>query len=105
LVHALADGLATQGPKVQAGRPELKDLAAFFHRLLKEQAIQNQQRPRLLSGHEVMRAFGLSPSPAVGRLLRAVSEAQALGQIEDRDQALRLAEEMLARERERDRQP
>jgi len=105
LVHALADGLATQGPKVQAGRPELKDLAAFFHRLLKEQAIQNRERPRLLSGHEVMRAFGLNPSPAVGRLLRAVSEAQALGQIEDRDQALRLAEEMLARERERDRQP
>jgi len=104
LVHALADGLATQGPKVQAGRPELKDLAAFFHRLLKEQAVQRQERPRLLSGHEIMRAFGLAPSPVVGRLLRAIGEAQALGRIENREQALRLAEETLTRESGRDGQ-
>jgi putative nucleotidyltransferase with HDIG domain len=44
--------------------------------------------PRLLRGEDVMAAFGLSPGPAVGRLLERAREAQALGLVESREEAL-----------------
>jgi hypothetical protein len=44
--------------------------------------------PRLLRGEDVMAAFGLPPGPAVGRLLERAREAQALGHVRSRDEAL-----------------
>ncbi|HZP39776.1 MAG TPA: HD domain-containing protein [Methylomirabilota bacterium] len=44
--------------------------------------------PRLLRGEDVMAAFGLAPGPAVGRLLERAGEAQALGLVRSRDEAL-----------------
>src|SRR5262249_13239855 len=44
--------------------------------------------PPLVSGNDVMDALGLSPGPEVGRLLTLVREAQALGIVADRQQAL-----------------
>lgn len=44
--------------------------------------------PRLLRGEDVMVAFGLVPGPAVGRLLERAAEAQALGLVRSRDEAL-----------------
>jgi putative nucleotidyltransferase with HDIG domain len=42
----------------------------------------------LVSGEDVMTAFGLSPGPEVGRLLARARQAQALGTIATRQQAL-----------------
>jgi poly(A) polymerase/tRNA nucleotidyltransferase (CCA-adding enzyme) len=44
--------------------------------------------PALLRGEDVMAAFGLAPGPEVGRLLAMAREAQALGQVRTRDEAL-----------------
>jgi putative nucleotidyltransferase with HDIG domain len=44
--------------------------------------------PPLLRGEDVMGAFGLDPGPEVGRLLALAREAQALGQVRTREQAL-----------------
>jgi hypothetical protein len=44
--------------------------------------------PPLLRGEDVMAAFGLSPGPDVGRLLARAREAQALGLIRTRDEAI-----------------
>lgn len=44
--------------------------------------------PALLRGEDVMAAFGLSPGPEVGRLLAVVREAQALGVVATREEAL-----------------
>lgn len=44
--------------------------------------------PSLLNGHEVMDAFALSPSPVVGRLLEAIREEQAAGEIATKEDAL-----------------
>ena len=44
--------------------------------------------PRLLRGEDVMAAFGLPPGPAVGRLLERAREAQALGLVQSREDAL-----------------
>jgi hypothetical protein len=44
--------------------------------------------PALLRGEDVMAAFGLAPGPEVGRLLAMAREAQALGLVRTRDEAL-----------------
>jgi len=44
--------------------------------------------PPLLRGEDVMAAFDLAPGPAVGRLLAEAREAQALGQVRTRAEAL-----------------
>ena len=44
--------------------------------------------PPLLRGEEVMAAFRLAPGPAVGRLLARAREAQALGLVATREEAL-----------------
>ncbi len=46
--------------------------------------------PALLRGEDVMDAFGLPPGPAVGRLLARAREAQALGLVATREEALAL---------------
>ena len=44
--------------------------------------------PRLLDGQDLIRALGLKPGPRLGRLLEALDEAQAVGEIATRDEAL-----------------
>jgi hypothetical protein len=53
--------------------------------------------PRLITGHDLMDALGLTPGPLVGRLLEAVQEAQAAGEVTTREQALALARQELER--------
>ena len=43
--------------------------------------------PPLLTGRDLIDQFGLEQGPAIGRLLDALREAQATGQVENRDQA------------------
>jgi len=57
-----------------------------------------QAAPALLRGEDVMAAFGLSPGPAVGRLLSLAREAQHLGLVTTREQALAYLESIRARE-------
>jgi poly(A) polymerase len=51
--------------------------------------------PPLLTGRDLMKGLGLSPGPQVGRLLEAVREAQAAGEVHDREGALALAKQVL----------
>jgi putative nucleotidyltransferase with HDIG domain len=46
------------------------------------------EAPPLLRGEDVMERFGLAPGPDVGRLLARAREAQALGLVATRDEAL-----------------
>ena len=47
--------------------------------------------PRYLSGHDVIEAFGLRPGRVVGHLLADIREAQAIGEIHNREEALAFA--------------
>ena len=58
---------------------------------------------RLIDGRAVMRATGLAPGPAVGRVLEAVEEAAAAGAVRDEAEAVRLAVELAAGERRTER--
>lgn len=43
--------------------------------------------PRLLTGNDVMKLFNLKPGKEIGRLLAAVQEAQAAGEVNNREEA------------------
>ncbi len=96
LLINLADDWATYGPRLRMGYwekrlsilPHLFD--AYFNR--PHEVI----RPRpLLKGRELMDALNLKPGPTLGRLLNALVEAQAAGEVHSRTQALHWAEEWL----------
>ena len=89
LLH-LADHAATLGPHLDI--PGWEAHAAYAAWLL-AQAREEQARvePRLVTGHDVMAALHMRPGPLVGRILQAVQEAQATGEIDSREEALALA--------------
>jgi hypothetical protein len=45
-------------------------------------------KAKLLNGHDILKTFGLEPGPRIGELLEALQEAQAAGEITDRNQAI-----------------
>lgn len=47
--------------------------------------------PPLVNGNDLMRELGLTPGPRIGELLRAIAEAQAVGEITSVEGALELA--------------
>jgi putative nucleotidyltransferase with HDIG domain len=88
---SLADMLATWGSDLPS-RHWLRRLdvvttllSAFF-----DQRESVSPTP-LINGRELMGALGLSPGPEVGRLLEAIREAQATGEVKSREAALALA--------------
>jgi len=87
LLLALVDGAAVRGesPRSVWRRASLiRDLLRGFE----ETQHVGADAPPLLRGEDVMERFGLPPSPAVGRLLERAREAQALGLVATREEAL-----------------
>ena len=88
----MADFLAARGPLLAP--PEMERQARTISRILRvgpQKAEAKARKSGLLTGHDIMNEFRLSPGPAVGRLLRAVSEAEAGGEVRNRQEALALA--------------
>ena len=87
LLLVLADaGAVTGASPVAAWRRSavVRDLLGGW---AEEQAAAAE--PPLVSGHDVMARYGLPPGPEVGRLLDQAREAQALGTVRTREEALR----------------
>ena len=73
---------------------------AYMSHVLSEglaQVEEQQTQPKLIDGRDLMQALGLPQGPDVGRLLNAIEEARAAGEITTREDALALATERLAR--------
>jgi putative nucleotidyltransferase with HDIG domain len=51
--------------------------------------------PQLIKGSDLIQEFDLVPGPIIGQLLESIREAQAVGQIQDREQALQFARKHL----------
>jgi poly(A) polymerase len=49
----------------------------------------------LVNGDELMKELGILPGPLVGKLLEAIREAQAVGQVGSREEALEIAKKIL----------
>jgi hypothetical protein len=86
LLLAMADAAALDGASpltVWRRSALIRDLMAGW----REEATA-AAAPPLLRGDDVMATFGLSPGPEVGHLLARAREAQALGLIRTRDEAI-----------------
>lgn len=92
LVLSLADAAAAQGPRLQ---PEpWRRHVAYVSWVLAEGARPEAppRRPvRLVRGDELMAELHIGPGPKVGRLLAAIEEAAAAGEVTTREEALSLA--------------
>jgi len=91
----LADHLATRGPKLdfEEWREHAQKLAYVLEERFKESIVAP---PKLVDGHDVIDIFGLTPGPKVGKLLEAVREAQAVGDIATREEALLFVQKRLS---------
>jgi putative nucleotidyltransferase with HDIG domain len=97
LLHSLADNLALWRPGQELTEwVKLSETVGLLLRKYYEEYDQVIGPPALISGSDLTRHLGMEPGPAIGRLLQAVQEAQAAGEVATRDQALRLAETLLA---------
>ncbi len=86
---AMADSLAGQGDlKPPDAEMVLADLADFVWRFYQEKVEPLETRPRLITGHDLIREFGLTPGPHFRRLLEEVAEAQWEGRLHSRQEAL-----------------
>ncbi|MEZ4525219.1 MAG: HD domain-containing protein [Desulfobacterales bacterium] len=87
LLHALADDQA------KSELPETGDFEAFVRNVLDFRFGDFQRRkkePPLLGGHDLIREFGLTPSPDFRRILHIAEAARLGGTIRTREEALRL---------------
>ncbi|MGH7324027.1 MAG: HD domain-containing protein [Candidatus Rokuibacteriota bacterium] len=86
LLLALVDAAAVRGDSPLAIWPR----AALIRDLLRGWEVQRQAAaaPPLVRGQDVMARFGLAPGPAVGQLLSRAREAQDLGLVRTREEAL-----------------
>ncbi len=94
---SLADHLAMRGPEPLTTSWE-HHLATV--RLLLNAYVRERERilpPRLIQPDELIHRLNIAPGPIVGQLLEHIAEAQADGSIHSKEEALWLAEEMLAR--------
>lgn len=100
---SLADVLATYGVTLdpQTWQRELDTCRALLEAWW-ERPAEVVQPPRLVNGDEIMVHFHLIAGPMVGQLLEAIREAQAAGQIEDRETAFDFAEAWLKKRPERE---
>jgi len=86
LLLSLADASAVRGESPRA----LWRRAGLVHELLRgwEERPEGVTAAPLLRGEDVMRRFGIAPGPAVGQMLDRAREAQALGLVATREEAL-----------------
>ena len=96
LFLCLADHLATRGPSLDSdGWREHTEITKYV--LTEHFEEERLSVPsKLIDGHDIMEAFGLTPGRAVGALLEAVRETQAAGEITTREQAMRFVGQLLA---------
>jgi poly(A) polymerase len=90
LIHTIAD----QRAKGRHDNDDMSETIQFGGKILSVyfgDLKPKMKTPRLLSGHDLMEAFDLKPSRFIGRLLEKVEEARLSGDIETREEALKLA--------------
>ncbi|MFW5640547.1 MAG: CCA tRNA nucleotidyltransferase [Thermodesulfobacteriota bacterium] len=102
LLHALADARGKT-----AASPENRSDAyhTFIIKLLRDYFSQFQPRKALkplITGHDLRREFGISPSPLFGRVLARIEEERLSDPSFGRQEALRLAERLIRETQNRD---
>ena len=95
LYLCMADYLAARGPRL-----DLEDWARHCGRMrftLQEKQVQEtpERRQRLLTGHDLMTFFNLTPGPELKPILEMVQENQAAGEVRTKEEALTMVSQAL----------
>jgi len=94
---ALADVRATyENELTQQTWSAALDVVRLFLENWWEKRDETIAPPQLVNGDDLMKANNLKPGPFIGKILEAIKEAQAVGEISTKEEALRLADELLA---------
>jgi poly(A) polymerase len=88
LLLSLADHLATRGPNLKLGSWREHTQVVSYVLAKRFEEVRVVTPPKLINGHDLIKIFGLSPGPEVGRLLELAREAQASGELNTREEAL-----------------
>ena len=96
LFFSLADHLATRGPNLdKANWQEHANIVAHVLSQCSKQERVAITPPKLINGHDLISNFNLTPGPKLGKLLEAVREAQASGEVLNREKALSYVNHLL----------
>jgi len=88
LLHALADDRAkSENPETGAFESFVQNLLHFWFGDFQSR----KKLPPLITGHDLIREFGLTPSPDFKKILHTVEAARLGGTIRTREEALKLA--------------
>lgn len=96
LLLSLADQRATRGPLTKESDQKQHEkicrelIGRFFEDAKKEPFVP------LITGHDLIKKLKLKPSPLFGKILSEVREKQMLGKITTKDEALKIAKEIIA---------
>jgi poly(A) polymerase len=92
LLHAMGDTKAKQtGKTSQAFIPFIRDMMHYFFDHFKPRS----EKPRLITGDDLIQVFSLTPSPLFKTILNKVEEARLADRIHNRSQALNLVRAFL----------
>lgn len=95
LLLSLADQRSTRGPLTTEA--DQKHHEKICKGLIKRFFVEKKKVPlvRLINGNDLIRKFKLKPSPVFAKILTAVQEAQALGKLSTKQEALAFAARMI----------
>ena len=84
----LADHLATRGPHLNLAhwQEHVQIVNYVLTKHFEQESLVTP--PKMISGHDLINIFGLSPGPKIGQLLETVREAQASGELNTREETL-----------------
>jgi UTP:GlnB (protein PII) uridylyltransferase len=93
---SLADILATYGNTLPQERwTRQLDVVRILMEAWWERPEQQVRPSIILTGKDLIQEFGLQPGPIIGEILESVREAQVMGQIESRREAIRFVKTLL----------
>jgi poly(A) polymerase len=93
----MADYLSAKGPGIETD--DWQGHCGLISHILQSGLDQEgapRKMPRLVDGHVLMEALGISPGALLGRLLEAIQEAHGSGEITTQEEALTLARRLIA---------
>lgn len=91
LLLSMADQRATRGPLSTPASGRQHERTALF--LIKKYFKSKKEKKlvRLVTGDDLIRKCGLSPSPLIGKILKELEELQAIGRLGNKRQAMDVA--------------
>lgn len=95
LFLSLADHLAARGLSLdrQEWQEHTRMTEYVLNRHFEEESLSKP--PKLIDGHDIMSNYGLEPGPKIGEILEALREAQAAGEVTDKQEALQYITRLL----------